>query len=536
MLFWSGRTRQLLLRIYTASLMGASTLWFQYERSQIQQRNPSHFLTNPCEGSILLPVGHRPVQFSFPPFSPFSRTHLLAMQKRRVIEVVWLIDLLQLLETTMRHMPLLPLLLLPTLFSCDTTDPPPPHQPSIQLSAEDVSCTEAWLKVSLTDANEPRTIAIQQDGHRVLTVRLVTTDSLLVVAGLLPRRSYTFLAQRLGDSTTIDASTPAQATTMDTSSHAFQFEIDTLGDGNSSVLYDVAIINDTLAYAVGEMYLRDSTGQLDPIRYNAAVWNGSTWNIIRVPYYYQGQPFYNPIQTVYAFAPNDIWFAGNGVIRWNGQQYIPVAIPPSVWGPNRINKIWGNSSNSLYIVGDGGSIAYYANGSWQHVESGTTLHVYDVSGGANASIDNAVIGVAAQLFANLYHRILSLSPTPVIALPDSGIRGSLHSVWFISGRKYYVVGDGMYSKYSSTSSAPWVALHPGLTQYYTYVIDGPAFNDIVVCGSFGEFLHFNGFSWRSFRETTGISMGAYYEAAIKGSLCIAVGYESPCAIVAIGRR
>ncbi|MEK9139324.1 MAG: hypothetical protein AAB393_19575 [Bacteroidota bacterium] len=138
--------------------------------------------------------------------------------------------------------------------SCKKDLPPePPRQPSIHLSVEDVSCTEAWLKVTLTGSAEPRTVAIQQDGQRVFTTRMTRTDSLLVVEGLLPRHTYTFLAQRLQqDTTVIDVSARAQTTTMDTTSHAFHFEIDTLGVTASS-LSDVAIINDTLAYAVGEM-------------------------------------------------------------------------------------------------------------------------------------------------------------------------------------------------------------------------------------------------------------------------------------------
>src|SRR5438093_8493446 len=104
------------------------------------------------------------------------------------------------------------LLLFLLAFSCDTTEPPPPHQPSIQLSVEDVSCTEAWLKVSLTDANEPRNVTILNDGTRVLRAQLTNSDSVLVVENLLPHHSYTFLAQRLRDSTVIDASAPKQTT------------------------------------------------------------------------------------------------------------------------------------------------------------------------------------------------------------------------------------------------------------------------------------------------------------------------------------
>jgi hypothetical protein len=62
--------------------------------------------------------------------------------------------------------------------------------------------------------------------------------------------------------------TPPDDNESDTTSHNFSWEITQLGDGGGSSLYDVAIINDKLAYAVGEIRLKDSTGQWDPAIYN----------------------------------------------------------------------------------------------------------------------------------------------------------------------------------------------------------------------------------------------------------------------------
>lgn len=84
---------------------------------------------------------------------------------------------------------------------------------------------------------------------------------------------------------------------VDTTSHNFTWQITVLGNGlSSSMLNDVAIINDTLVYAVGEIYLKDSTGQEDINPYNLVRGNGSAWTIVRAPYYYQGQPHYQRIQ------------------------------------------------------------------------------------------------------------------------------------------------------------------------------------------------------------------------------------------------
>jgi len=101
---------------------------------------------------------------------------------------------------------------------------------------------------------------------------MTTNDSVFIDENLLPRRTYKYRAFRLNGTAPTDSSTPVQVTTMDTTSHNFTWQIDTLG-ATASTLYDVVIINDTLAYAVGEMYLRDSTGQINPQAYNMAKWN-----------------------------------------------------------------------------------------------------------------------------------------------------------------------------------------------------------------------------------------------------------------------
>jgi hypothetical protein len=55
---------------------------------------------------------------------------------------------------------------------------------------------------------------------------------------------------------------PPPATEPDTTSHDFTWTTYTLGDGQS-YLQDVYAVSDTDVWAVGEIYLKDSTGNLD---------------------------------------------------------------------------------------------------------------------------------------------------------------------------------------------------------------------------------------------------------------------------------
>lgn len=55
-------------------------------------------------------------------------------------------------------------------------------------------------------------------------------------------------------------------------------------------------------------------------------------------------------------------------------------------------------------------------------------------------------------------------------------------------------------------------------------------------GAFGETLHYNGVTWKSYIEETGINSGGYFTISIKNNTMAAVGYEYQSAIVIIGNR
>ena len=321
----------------------------------------------------------------------------------------------------------------------------------------------------------------------------------------------------------------------DTTSHNFSWRLDTLGDGNASVLNDVAIINDTLAYAVGQIYLKDSTGQYDAKRYNAAVWHGKLWTAIRIPYNYQGQVYYNPIQSIFAFSANDIWFCGNGVVRWNGTQYVEMPLPSSVWASDQINKIWGTASNNVYIVGTNGSIAWYNGSGWQKLSSGTTVDIQDIWG---ASFDvrgihlQTILAVASLQNYGRALDLLQINGTSVTKLDTAGLHVNESGVWF-NEQRVYVVGNGVFSK-SSLAEPTWNA---DKTQplIYKRSIRGNGWNDVFIVGDFGLVSHFNGSGWKTYGELT-MPTGLLLRVAVRGNLIIAVGFVDNKAVAILGRR
>src|SRR5208283_1450615 len=219
--------------------------------------------------------------------------------------------------------------------------PPSPRQPSpfttptvpLQLTVESITCTEAVLNISLAAGETQRALTLYRGNSTIATMTMTGSDSVFFDDGLLPGKTYTYTLA----SSKWNAS--AQATTMDTTSHNWTWEVDTLGIANS-YLYDIAILNDTLAYAVGYIYLNDSTGKFDQQPYGVAVWNGARWQFKRVMAIGPTGAVSNLTPSgILAFSAADIWFANGGVFSWDGQSQNA--------NPYWINAFQGNSSPIL---------------------------------------------------------------------------------------------------------------------------------------------------------------------------------------------
>ena len=430
------------------------------------------------------------------------------------------------------------LLSLPFLmqFSCNTTEPPPPDEtkPTLTLALDDTSCTEAWLQLTTKDLTLPAELTLKQynpTGDSVTqTFSLSTADSLLYIDSLLPNQNYKFKTVL----NTTDHPQPTtnllSVTTMDTTSHNFTFESWTFGTVGSSTLYDVAIINENNIWAVGEIMIAD-TSQNGYTTYNAVHWDGNEWELKRIPYTYNGQTFYNGLRAVFAFNENDIWFGTGNMIRWNGTQFISVYVGMGM----NINKIWGISSNHLYIVGNEGKIAHYSGTNWQRIESGTTLEFMDIYGANNSKTGKQEIIAVSTRNLPLDKAIFKIDGNTATQISSTPIQWELFSCWFVPNRHYYVVGSGLYEKINLAESN-WENAPLDITHYGTSRIRGSALNDVFVVGAFGEILHYNGFGWKSFLPELGTFSGSYGSLDIIENLVAITGFESAKAKITIGHR
>jgi len=418
------------------------------------------------------------------------------------------------------------------LHSCNSIEPPP-NDSSIALSLEDVSSIEAWIKLTTTNLQLPTTVTLKQSasGGNTITqdIILSSVDSVLYIDSLLPNTTYNFQASSSQPPIT---SNQIQVTTMDTTSHNFTWQTWTFGEHSSSVLNDVAIIDENNIWAVGEIYLNDSLGIPDPLPYNAAHWNGSEWELKRITVEFRGNLITPPLEGLYAFAADDIWMVGSLPLHGDGDNWEMFDLRTTVDPNLSLSKAWGSNTNNMYFVGRSGSIAHYNGQSWQKIESGTDLHINDIWGDYNNSDNYEILCIASNQFINEGNKILQISSTVVTPVNNNGLSWALNTIWFIPERKYFVGGDGLYSVRSLNDE--WIR-NEDLPSYYKTAIRGIYFNDIIVVGAFGLLLHYNGVIWRNFQDITLVN-GALSRVDINGNLISCVGSNSNQAIVLIGQR
>jgi hypothetical protein len=67
-------------------------------------------------------------------------------------------------------------------------------------------------------------------------------------------------------------------------------------------------------------------------------------------------------------------------------------------------------------------------------------------------------------------------------------------------------------------------------------IRGTAWDDFFVAGGYGQLLHFNGKTWRSYQGMLGLQQGGIASIAVKGNLMIGLEYLGSKAVAFVGKR
>lgn len=346
---------------------------------------------------------------------------------------------------------------------------------------------------------------------------LLTIYSLLIVSSLPSCKNSIVPPERL-------------PTGPDTTSHEFIWQIDTIGA--EGILYDVAIVNDTLIYAVGEIYLRDAAGQIDPQAYCVAVWNGASWALKRVHSF--SNQLIPSVRGVLAFTPTDIWLADGGVHQWDGfssranQSFGRIELIGGSENGQSVDKLWGTGPTDLYGVGRVGMITHFNGSSWQKIESGKagTFRFADVWGSARGGAF-FVVAVGSNFSGD--HAVKAITPTSATDSLGWLFDASPATVWFSSDSPIYIGGFGL-RRYVNA----WEELD---TVRNFNRVRGNSSNDVFAWGGLTEtsLLHYNGSTWYEYREIS-IAQGFRTGLAIRGDVVVATGFVGDQCYVIRGYR
>jgi len=397
---------------------------------------------------------------------------------------------------------------------------------TLALNVENVSCTEAWVKITTTNYQTPNTLTLFVNDKAEQNITLTNTDTLLYVDSLLPNRSYIIKAAFVTNKQ-LQTTNEVIATTMDTTSHNFTWQTFIFGVHSSSVLYDVATIDENNIWAVGEIYMNDSLGKPDPHAYNAVHWDGSKWEVKRIYYYGACSAVeYPPLKAVWTFSDSNIVITNGGSIGWfNGETVkLDCGVNPLLTGS--INKMWGTNNSNLYVVGNGGNIAHYDGKSWQKIESGTTSIINDVWGIKDKVGNSILYCPVSSFFEPGDKKILKITNNKVDSfLWNKDLR--LYSAWTDKENFLFVCGEGAFENKFGT----WNQI--ALPEVGMNSVRGNNINDIFIVGDYGFISHFNGVNWKVISSPND---KGYSEVNIKDDLVVICGQNQGHGIIEIGNR
>jgi len=423
------------------------------------------------------------------------------------------------------------------LFTACLDTPPTHHRDStIHLEVVNEGTFSVRLNVSVKDSSDVWTFRLNRDDSTVAVISSLRADTTVQEGGLLPGHTYHYRAYWLDGGEATDSSEEVTATTMDTTSHNFIWEIDTLGN-YGSYLNDVAIVSEDNIWVVG--YITTDTAT-----YNAANWNGIEWGLIRLPAItYSGYISQGALTSIYAINADEIWCSSDAgsYVKWNGQEW------ESEWIPDRnggINAVWGTSSSNMYFVCDNGSIVHYNGTSFEKMETlmyqGDIVDVIFDINGWNEHV--FLLGKRSSDWTYIAFEFKEGNWEPFYTSddyyvdPDDSLNfGKPVGIDIYQDTVYMATGffQGLSSliKYNyNTGAIRTVDLVPYYLHTYFWVTDlvvtNP--NDIIVLSKDGKYLHYNGVSWimKTDLHNQYTAYPEYYRIKKSGNRVVIGGYKT----------
>ncbi|MCK6615994.1 MAG: hypothetical protein L6Q47_17300, partial [Ignavibacteriaceae bacterium] len=251
------------------------------------------------------------------------------------------------------------------------TEPQKLSPPTVVLTPEDASCTEVWLRLQFSTEEPVNSVTLSRNDSIIYRNTIFPADTVFFDAVLEPNRVYLYKAV-VTDQKGKKYDFKSEVRTLDTSSSDYVWQTFVFGQHIHSIIRDILVIDENNIWAVGSIYLKDSLGNDDFKKYNALHWDGTNWEILRIPYEYNGGVSYSELYAISRFNENDLWFGVSNIVELISGQYKPMVVPIEIF-PSLMNDMFVGENKKAYLLGNNGNLAHYNGSSWTKLESQTNL-------------------------------------------------------------------------------------------------------------------------------------------------------------------
>ncbi|MDM8560904.1 hypothetical protein [Candidatus Parabeggiatoa sp. HSG14] len=186
------------------------------------------------------------------------------------------------------------------------------------------------------------------------------------------------------------------------------------------------------------------------------------------------------ITCITAMLSLSILFANAHAAEWEVQNPSPTE--------ELLTNIWASSDNSLFAVGDSGTIIHYDGNQWITMNSNTSSKLYGIWGSANNNV--FTVGNNGTILHYDGNQWTTMS---------SGISFPLIEVWGSSSTDVFAVSDsGTIIHYDGNQ---WTTMNSGISSSL-WGVWGSSSNNVFAVGNGGTIIHYDGNQWTHKNSST----------------------------------
>lgn len=404
------------------------------------------------------------------------------------------------------------------------------------LSVIESDLTSATLFLQTQELQLPASLQLTRNGEPVQSFSLHQADTTLSETGLNPALTYSWQVLLKVGEKTVKTSNVASGKTMDTTSHDFFWTVETIGYANSNLTCGV-IINENDMWVGGTIY-PDSASYEDGVKYGLSHWDGVKWTSMQIPVQINTpNPYVGNVtpKGMVRINENEFWLISGAVHVFNGEKITKSYWIYDVgWNPEAIFEegkapihIFKTPDDKIYVYGYQGTLGFFNGNAWVKIPTNTNLDFLDMHGDYNPKTkEYELLALATRSLQKEGNLLLKISGQTVTPLSLTGMDDySKDELWFTKGSHYWLVGSNSFYK-KSLSDPQWTInnIYP-FSNWYVADINGWKQNDLIITLHDSHLLHFNGSTWKDFKNDLNLAGLAVGEIYIKDDNILIIGQE-----------